>query len=300
MTLAARRAMLRHMKVVVTGASGFIGTRLCELLRKKGHSVEGISLRRDMDWEKKVQDADAIINLAGEPIFGKRWNMRVKAEIHDSRVQGTRKIIEAMGKAHAKNPSKTQVLVNASAIGFYGSDTGEETLNEKSSAGSDFLAFVCREWEEEAQKAALRYKARLVIVRIGVVLGRNGGALKKMLPPFRLGLGGPINSGKQWMSWVHLDDVCGIFIHAVENSKVSGVLNATSPNPVRNKDFTKTLGAVLDRPTLIPIPGFALHVMFGEAATILSGGQKVLPIATEESGYKFQFSALNEALNACV
>jgi len=294
------------MKVVVTGASGFIGSRLCELLRKKGHIVDGVSTRKDNDWEKKVEEADAIVNLAGEPIFGKRWSTRVKAEIHDSRILGTRTLVEAMGRSHDKNPAKQQILVNASAIGFYGADTGDTTLNEKSTAGSDFLAWVCREWEDEAHKAALRFKARVSIVRFGVVLGSQGGALQTMLyplgtklfSPFQLGLGGPINSGKQWMSWIHIDDVCGIIIHAIENDKVSGILNATAPNPVRNIDFTKTLGAVLSRPTLLPIPGIGLHALFGEAASILTGGQKVLPEATEEQGYHFKYGALNEALNA--
>lgn len=306
MTFQTGRAIFAPMKIVVTGATGFIGTRLCDLLRGKGHYVDAVSLRRDNDWEKKVMDADAVVNLAGESVFGKRWNTYVKSEIHESRIQGTRKIVEAMGKAHSLNPSKEQILVNASAIGYYGSDTDEAVINEASEAGTDFLAFVCREWEEEAQKASLRYNVRTTIVRIGVVLGKNGGALESMLyplgnkaiSPFKMGLGGPINSGKQWMSWVHLDDVCGMIIYAIENSHVKGVMNATSPNPVRNIDFTKTLGAVINRPVALPLPGIALHLLFGEAAAILTGGQKVLPEAAEKAGYKFKYSALHEALKA--
>lgn len=286
------------MNVVVTGATGFIGVRLMQLLREKGHQAEGIDLRKTSGWEAKVEAADAVINLAGEPLFGKRWTTLIKSEIHDSRVNTTRKIVEALGRAQKKSP-KARVLVNGSAIGFYGS-TDDEVLTEKSAAGSDFLAFVCREWEEEAHKAQLQHGIRTVLLRTGIVLGKNGGALKQMLPPFRIGLGGPIGNGKQWMSWIHLDDICGLAIHAIENSSVVGPLNGTSPNPVRNTDFTKTLGAVLSRPTILPIPGFGLYVLFGESASILTGGQKVLPEQAAQTGYRFKFSSLDQALVASV
>jgi len=286
------------MNVVVTGATGFIGRRLTQLLREKGHQVEGIDLRQASGWEAKVEAADAVVNLAGEPLFGKRWDVLTKSEIHDSRVNTTRKIVEALGRAQKKSP-KTRVLVNGSAIGFYGS-THDELLSEKSPSGSDFLAFVCREWEEEAQKAQLQHGVRTVLIRTGVVLGKNGGALKQMLPPFKIGLGGPIGNGKQWMSWIHLDDICGLIIHAIENTSVVGPLNGTAPNPVRNIDFTKTLGAVLNRPTILPIPGFGLYVLFGESSSILTGGQKVLPEQALQTGYRYKFSSLDQALVASV
>lgn len=290
------------MNVAVVGSTGFIGQRLVEVLKKKGHSVTGVSLRKS-GWESAVSEADAVVNLAGEPIFGKRWDTYVKGEIFDSRINGTQKIVDILGEAKKNDPEKKRCFVCASAIGYYGPHEDEE-LNEQSEAGHDFLAFVCREWEDVAEKAHLHHDIRTAIVRIGIVLGAGGGALETMMyplgtkaiSPFKLGLGGPINSGSQWMSWVHIDDVCGIIVHALENESVSGPLNATSPNPVTNKSFTKTLGAVLSRPTPFPIPGPALYLRFGESASILTKGQKVLPENTLKSGYTFKYDALNEAL----
>ncbi len=287
------------MNVVVTGASGLIGTRLLQMLREKGHSVEGVSLRKDVDWEKKVENADAVVNLAGEPIFGQRWNTYVKAEIHDSRVNGTRRVVEVMGRARKKHPEKKLTLVNASAIGFYGS-TEDDILTEKSEAGADFLAFVCRAWEDEADKARLLHGIRTVVLRTGIVLDKKGGALEKMLPFFKLGLGGPIGNGRQWMSWIHIDDLCGLIVHALENENVAGAVNGTAPNPVRNIDFSRTLGAVLNRPAFLPIPAPALYLRFGESSSILTGGQRVLPEAAVKSGYRFKYAALNEALQAAL
>lgn len=285
------------MNVVITGASGFIGTRLTQLLREKGHQVEGVDVRKP-GWEAKVENADGVVNLAGEPLFGKRWDTLVKAEIHDSRVNTTRKVVEAMGRGQKKSP-KARVLVSGSAVGFYG-PTNDETLTETSPAGADFLAFVCREWEAEAHKAELQHGVRTVILRTGIVLGKNGGAMKQLLPPFKLGIGGQIGNGMQWMSWIHLDDICGLILHALTQESVRGPLNGSAPNPVRNKDFTKTLGAVLNRPTLIPIPGFGLYLLFGESSHILTTGQKVLPEAGLQTGYRFKYSALNDALLAAL
>jgi uncharacterized protein (TIGR01777 family) len=286
------------MNVVVTGATGFIGTRLLQLLREKGHQAEGVDMRRPTGWESKLENADAVVNLAGESLFGKRWNTYVKAEIHDSRVNITRKVVEQMGRGQ-KNSPKKRVLVNGSAIGFYGS-VGDETLNEDSSAGSDFLAFVCREWEEAALRAQREYGIRTVLLRTGIVLGKEGGALKQMLPPFKLGAGGPIASGRQWMSWIHIDDICGLIIHALTTETLQGPVNGTAPTPLRNKDFTKTLGAVLGRPTFLPIPAAGLYVLFGESAQLLTASQKVLPEKALESGYRFKYAALNEALVAAL
>jgi uncharacterized protein (TIGR01777 family) len=286
------------MQVVIFGGSGFIGTQLQKLLRAKGHEVTLGDLRRDMDWEGKIQKADAVVNLAGAPIIGKRWNMLVKAEIHDSRVEGTHKIVAALGKAKAKD-GKERVLVNGSAIGFYGA-TQDEELDETSPAGTDFLAFVCRDWEDEAHKAELEHGIRTVILRTGIVLGKGGGALEKMLPPFKLGLGGPIGNGQQWYSWIHIDDECGLIVHALENKQVRGVLNATAPMPVRNKDFAKTLGAVLSRPAFLPVPPPALYLLVGEASFMLTHGQKVLPKAALASGYAFRYKSLDDALKASI
>ncbi|MEO5668039.1 MAG: TIGR01777 family oxidoreductase [Bdellovibrionota bacterium] len=285
------------MNVVVTGATGFIGTRLTQLLREKGYQVEGVDPRQS-GWENKVETADAVVNLAGSPLFGKRWTTLIKSELHDSRVSATRKIVEAMGRGQKKDP-KPRVLVSGSAIGFYGA-TDDEVLNETSAAGHDFLAFVCREWEAEAEKAHLHYGIRTVLLRTGIVLGKGGGALKQMLPPFKLGLGGPIGNGQQWMSWIQLDDICNLIIHAITHDAVKGALNATAPTPARNKDFTKTLGAVIGRPTFLPIPSIGLYLAFGESAHILSTGQKVMPEQALATGFRFKYAALNEALSASI
>jgi uncharacterized protein (TIGR01777 family) len=286
------------MQVVIFGGTGFIGTHLQKALRAKGHEVSVADLRRDSDWEAKIVRADAVVNLAGTPIIGKRWNMLVKADLHASRVEGTQKVVAALAKAKAKD-GKERVLVNGSAIGFYGA-TQDEELDESSPAGADFLAFVCREWEAEAVRAEREHGIRTVIVRTGLVLGRDGGALEKMLPPFKLGLGGPTASGQQWYSWIHIDDEVGIIMHALENKQVHGILNATAPLPVRNKDFASTLGAVLNRPAFMPLPALAVYLMIGEASTLLTQGQKVLPKATLASGYTFKFKSLDDALKACV
>lgn len=282
------------MKILVFGGTGFIGTRLVKALSEKGHHVKTSDTRRDPAWRIEVGVADVIVNLAGSPIFGKRWSDDVKAEIHSSRVEGTQKIVEAIGAAKRKG-AKVAALINASAIGFYG-PTFDEELTESSKAGSDFLAFVCREWEEAALVAERHYGVRTVFVRTGVVLGDGGGALQKMLPAFKAFVGGPIGSGKQWMSWVHLDDVVGIYVHAIENAAIHGALNATSPQPKRNKEFSKLLGKALHRPSLLPVPGIGLYALFGEVAEILVNGQKVLPRATIESGYAFKYPELEAAL----
>ena len=282
------------MKILVFGGTGFIGTALQKALVARGHQVKTSDIRRDPAWKIEIGVADVVVNLAGAPIFGKRWSDDVKDEIHRSRVEGTRKIVDAMGAAKKKG-SKLSALVNASAIGFYG-PTFDEELSESSPAGSDFLAFVCREWEESAQKAERVYGIRTVCVRTGIVLADGGGALAKMLPAFKAFVGGPIGAGKQWMSWVHLDDVVGVYVHAIENAQISGPLNATAPHPRRNKDFSKALGKALGRPSFLPVPGLALYAVFGEVAEILVNGQKALPRATQESGYVFRYPELEPAL----
>jgi uncharacterized protein (TIGR01777 family) len=287
------------MRVIAFGATGFIGRVLVQKLKERGMDVTLSDWRRDKNWESELTKADAVINLAGTPVFGKRWSTEFKASIYDSRIEGTRKLVQAMAKAQQAG-AKFQVLVNASAIGFYGPTTGEEPSLESSQPGADFLAFVCRDWEEEAIKAQRAHGIRTALVRIGIVLGKGGGALQKLLPPFKLGLGGPIGFGRQYQSWVHIDDVVGIIIHALENPKVQGPINAVSPHPVTNKEFSKALASALHRPCLFPVPAFGLYTLVGEAAEILVTGQRVLPQVAQETGYVFKYPDLNAAFRSIV
>jgi len=284
------------MKIIIFGGTGFIGPKLLKAFEAKGHSVSIADTRKMPDWEGRIADSDVVVNLAGAPILGKRWNDRVKSAIYDSRVDGTKLIVDAMGRAKASG-SKVSALVSASAIGYYG-PTQDEPLSESSPSGTDFLAMVCRDWEEQSFKAEKHFGIRTAVVRIGIVLGRDGGALEKQLPIFKLGLGGPVGSGKQWTSWVHLDDVIGLFVFAVEQTQVRGALNATAPNSVRNGEFTKALGKALHRPAVLPVPGLALYVLFGEVAEILINGQRVVPTATLAAGYVFKYPQLDAALKS--
>ncbi len=279
------------MRVVLTGSTGFIGSRLTASLREAGHECTALARTgsgANTKWSS-IEGADAVVHLAGEPV-AQRWTEDVKKRIRESRRDGTANLVRALGQL-SRRPS---VLVNASAIGIYG-DRGDETLTEASPAGSGFLADVTREWEAAAD-GATALGMRVVKIRIGVVLGKNGGALAKMLPVFRAGLGGKLGSGRQWMSWVHLDDLAGLFRFALENDAVSGVLNGTAPNPVRNAEFTRDLAGVLHRPALFTVPGAALRLMFGEMATAVLGGQRVLPAATEGAGFRFRYPELRPAL----
>jgi hypothetical protein len=211
-----------------------------------------------------------------------------------SRIESTRSLIEAIAKAK----QKPGFLLNASAVGYYG-PRGDELITEESPPGTDFLSRVCVEWEEEAKKAE-PLGVRVIRLRTGIVLGPNGGALAKMVPPFKLFVGGPLGSGMQWMSWIHRDDEVGLILHLIENSRASGAVNATAPNPVRMKEFCQTLGKVLHRPCWAPVPAFALRLMLGEMADMLLTGQRVLPTAAQKLGYQFRYPHLNEALQACM
>lgn len=281
------------MKIALFGATGFIGKVLVKAIKAKGWEPMLLDIRKDAQWKEKLKDADAVVNLAGHPLFKNRWNPKIKALIHDSRVEGTEKIVAAL------KDSKVKTLVNASAVGYYGSS--ETDVDENSAPADDFLARVCKNWEAEARSAERLHGIRTVIVRIGVVLGKDGGALEKLLPPFKLGVGGPIGfTGSQSMNWVHVDDVVGIIIHAIENEKVGPVLNATSPNIVSNKVFSNTLGKVLHRPALFPVPTPMLYLAVGEAALIIASGQRAHPNATLASGYTFKYPDLESALKASV
>jgi uncharacterized protein (TIGR01777 family) len=294
------------MNITLTGATGFIGAVLVEKLKAKGHELTMLGRRpggaeKFLKWDSiadafpaaAVEGADAIIHMAGEPV-AQRWNDHVKRRIQDSRINGTRQLVHAIEAAAVK----PKTLISASAIGFYG-DRADEELDEFSKAGSGYLPKVCVEWENAAQAAA-KLGVRVVLLRIGIVLHESGGALKTMLPFFRLGLGGPVGSGCQWMSWIHRDDLVGMLLWALEDQSVSGVINGVTPNPVRNVDFGRALGAVLSRPAVLPAPEFALRILYGEMASVVLGSQKVFPKVPVAQGYRFQFPELKTALQAAV
>ncbi len=301
------------MKVAIAGATGFVGSRLVERLHSEGHSV--LVLARDSerarrvfpasaypnleivaytpaesgDWQTSIAGCDGVVNLAGVPIAEEKWTAARKQAILDSRKLTTAKLVEAIALA---NP-KPSVLVSTSAIGYYGtSETAE--FDETSLAGDDFLAAVCKDWEAAAQPVK-DLGTRLAILRFGIVMGM-GGALAKMLPPFKLFAGGPIGTGKQWFSWIHRDDVVNLILYTLQNPQIEGVLNATAPNPVRMNEFCETLGAVLQRPSWLPVPAFALEFLLGDGAKVVLEGQKVLPKQTLASGFQYQYPTLKLAL----
>jgi uncharacterized protein (TIGR01777 family) len=231
------------------------------------------------------------VNLAGEPV-AQRWTAEAKRRIRDSRVDGTRRLVEALGNSRARPP----VLVSASATGYYG-DRGDEVLTENSGPGSDFLAGTCVEWEAAAQRAE-RIGIRVVLLRIGIVLGR-GGALKKMLPAFRAGVGGTLGSGRQWMSWIHIDDLVKLALFTIQH-EMSGPVNAVSPDPVTNAGFTTALSGVLHRPAILPVPKIALRAVYGEMAGIMTSSQRVIPAAARKAGFVFEHDEIGAALSAAV
>jgi uncharacterized protein (TIGR01777 family) len=292
------------MTILVTGATGFIGRRVCELLSQSGHTVIALSrdptgakrrvpaLAKALSWdalEEALKSCEAVVNLAGESIAG-RWTTSKKQAIRDSRVGGTRNLVAGL----AKLDSRPKVLISASAIGYYG-DREEETLTEDSPPGADFLAQVCKDWESEALTAQ-SLGVRVVCARLGLVLGPGGGSLQAMLPLFKLGLGGPLGSGKQFWSWVHRDDVAGAIAFALERDDLRGPINVTAPQPVRQREFAQVLGRVLRRPAVLPAPAFALKLVLGEFANSLLSSQRVLPQRLQQSGYEFRFAELEPAL----
>jgi uncharacterized protein (TIGR01777 family) len=294
------------MNITVTGSTGFIGNRLVHELLRAGHSIHALGRKRNeglpqavafTEWRstetepptESLATADAIVNLAGEPV-AQRWTPEVKRRIRSSRVDGTRNLVNGL----AKQSNRPRVLVCASAIGYYGS-RGDEVLSETSAPGSDFLAQVVINWEQAARQAEA-LGIRVVSLRFGVVLGKVGGALAKMLPPFKLGVGGRLASGQQWMSWIHVDDVIGLIQFSLENSAARCPMNATSPHPVTNAEFTRDLAAALHRPAIFPVPRFALKTLFGEMAEVILGSQRVIPQATQSAGFQFQYPELKPAL----
>ncbi|MEK7406872.1 MAG: TIGR01777 family oxidoreductase [Acidobacteriota bacterium] len=271
------------MNIALTGGSGFIGRPLARRLLADGHSLHLLG----RNWPpESLADAEAIVNLAGEPV-AQRWTRAAKQRIRASRVEGTRRLVAALPRCPA-------VLVSASAVGIYGS-RGAEVLTESSPPGEGFLAEVCGEWERAAA-AAEPLGLRVVSLRIGVVLGRGGGALARMLPAFRMGAGGRLGSGRQWMSWIHLDDLVELIRFAILEPALSGPVNATAPNPVTNREFTRELAAALHRPAIFPVPALALKALFGEMASILLDSQRALPQAALAAGFLFQYPELAPAL----
>ena len=293
------------MKALVTGSTGFVGTHLMRRLDQPiavGRSLEKIRQRfgdvemRLWDPDRSVEPSllagvDTVFHLVGESVFNGRWNAAKKEKIRTSRVDSTRRLVD--GIASCAHPPKT--LICSSAIGFYG-DRGAEKLTEGAAPGHDFLAGVCEAWEDEALRAQ-RFGVRVVCVRTGVVLGRGGGALAQMLPLFRMGLGGRLGNGHQYMSWVHIDDLVGIMLYAARQAEINGPVNGVAPEPVTNRAFTVTLARVLHRPAFFPIPRFILKLILGEFATVLLSSQRVLPEKISQAGYRFIFAELKDGLD---
>jgi len=304
------------MRALITGATGFVGRRLLEQLGAAG-SEPAVVLSRDaaaaesklaehavkaFGWQSTQEPppaeafdgVDVIFNLAGEPVAEGRWNAAKCDRIRDSRVVGTRHLVDAI----AAREDRPKVLVSASAVGFYG-DRGDTILDESAEPATGFLADVCVEWEREAMRAA-ELGVRVVCLRIGVVLGRGGGAMGKMLTPFKMGVGGRLGNGKQWMPWIHLDDVVGLLMHGANTESLSGPMNGVAPESATNLQFTKALGRVLGRPTIFPVPAFALRAAVGGFAEVLLESQQIVPRVAQESGYEFQYPGVDAALTEVV
>jgi len=297
------------MRVLVTGASGLVGSALAGALRGAGHSADRLvrpgseakGAGHGIKWDPVSGDldraaaegADAVVHLAGANIGAGRWTASRKKLLRSSRVEATRNLVTGL----LQLDRRPRALVSASAVGYYG-NRGDELLTEESPPGEDFLGMLARDWEKEAMRAA-DFGMRVVIVRLGVILAPHGGALERMLLPFQLGLGGRLGSGKQWMSWITLPDAIGVLRHALENDALAGPVNAVAPNPVRNAEFTRTLGKVLGRPTIFPAPAFALRLVLGEmAGALLLSSQCVVPQKLQQQGYGFRHADLETGLRA--
>jgi uncharacterized protein (TIGR01777 family) len=298
------------MKILITGGTGFVGTQLTSRLIQDGHQVTiltrslkgargsspGISyLEADPSqkgsWQQAIKDHDVVINLAGASIFSK-WTEEHKKAIRESRISTTRNIVEGI----PSHPKKKITLFSTSAVGYYGF-CGDEELTEGSPPGNDFLARTAVEWEGEALKASEK-GARVVITRFGIVMGEKGGALSQMIPLFKKYIGGPIGSGKQWFSWVHIKDLAEAFVFILKHPEISGPVNVCSPNPVRNKDLARALGKVLHRPSFMPAPAFMVKLVLGEFGSVILEGQRVIPKRLLENGFVFQYMDINKALQS--
>ncbi|OGW84578.1 MAG: TIGR01777 family protein [Omnitrophica bacterium RIFCSPHIGHO2_02_FULL_46_11] len=298
------------MKIIVTGASGFIGRALCEALLNRGedlilltrasskaprHSKASVVVWNPEDSDSIVNEidgSDAVINLAGEPVIGKRWTNDQKQKILESRVHATKIIANSIKKA----THKPKVLINASAVGYYGPH-GNEVLDEETGPGNDFLAEACKTWEAHAMRVE-DFGVRVVRLRIGIVLSRGGGALQIMIPPFKMFLGGWLGSGNQWMSWIRRSDLVRLVLFCLDHPEAKGAINAVAPQPVTNKVFSMVLAQVLSKPCLFPVPGFALKMFMGEVADMLLTGQRVSPKKAQSLGFSFQYPELRRALGS--
>ncbi len=302
------------MKILITGGTGLVGTRLIKRLLDRGDrpvlltrhpekviarwatAVQAVAGNpaESGPWIDEVASCDAVVNLVGEGIFNRRWSAEFKEVMRSSRIVSTQNVVTAMSKHPKRADGTPKSLISASAIGIYGPHETAE-FDENSPAGNDFLAQLCIDWEKAAQGAAL-HGIRTVMLRVGVVLDPEGGALGKMLTPFKMFVGGPISSGAQIMSWIHHDDLVGLILFALDRDKVVGPLNGTAPNPVSNKVFSQALGKVLGRPSFMPTPAFALNLLLGEVADVITKGQRVLPKKALEHGYVFKFTEVEAAL----
>jgi hypothetical protein len=293
------------MNIFITGGMGFVGQHICRHFLQAGHQVTacGRSSKQDKvahpdftylsidtsekgDWQEQISQFDTIINLAGVSIF-KRWTDTYKQSIYNTRIQTTRNIVSAM--------SKHSCLFSASAVGYYG-PCQDESITESHSPGKDFLAAVCKDWESEALKATTK-KCRVTIGRFGIILGQGGGALQSMIPAFRLMLGGPLGNGKQWVPWMHIQDLCSAISFLVENERNDGIFNFCAPQPIRNTEFTKALGKALNRPAVIPAPAFMIRMIFGELAETLLTGQKASAEKLVNKGFTFNFPNIEQSLS---
>ncbi len=301
------------MHISITGGTGFVGRRLVASLLQQQHTV--MVLTRNLDrarsilgspqglelleydplqpqsWASRLEGTQGIVNLAGEPLAGSRWTPAKKAEIRRSRIEGTQALVQAIQRLEQK-PS---VMVSGSAVGFYGPRANDQPLTEAADAGSDFLAQICVDWEAAAQPVK-DLGVRLVILRTGIVLGQGGGALDQMVGPFQIFVGGPIGSGQQWLSWIHVEDLVKLIEYALTHTSVEGVINGTAPHPLQMANFCQTLGQVLGRPSWLPVPSLALELLLGEAAQVVLTGQRVLPTKAEAAGFAFTYPELKPAL----
>jgi uncharacterized protein (TIGR01777 family) len=299
------------MQFLITGASGFVGSHLSEFLLDRNHSVTGVSRKpparlmqrerfrfvsadttRPGSWQKAFADADAVVNLTGRSIFG-RWSEAVKTEIRESRILTTRHVVQGMPSGR-----KGMVLISASGAGYYGS-RGDEVLTEEAAAGDDFLARLAKEWEAEALAAAEK-GVRVVVMRLGVVLGPGGGAMAQMIPAFKAFVGGPLGSGRQWFPWIHLHDLMAAVLFLSEHPELSGPVNVCAPQPVPNRDLASALGQALKRPALVPAPAFMIRMSLGEFAEVLLASQRTVPKKLLEHQFSFKYPDIRSAVNAVV